>query len=87
MANKLLNEEKLPPQKHINVMLGIGEQALEASVDSKWRMTTWKALHPKQPDERETAHWIWVEGSLDEIIQALITHDQAEKLKNEAVAA
>lgn len=28
-----------------------------------------------------------MEGSLDEIIQALITHDQAEKLKNEAVAA
>ena len=28
-----------------------------------------------------------MEGNLDEIIQALITHDQAEKLKNEAVAA
>jgi peptide chain release factor 1 len=28
-----------------------------------------------------------MEGALDEIIQALITHDQAEKLKNEAVAA
>ncbi|MDQ6653145.1 MAG: peptide chain release factor 1 [Acidobacteriota bacterium] len=28
-----------------------------------------------------------MEGSLDEIIQALITHDQAEKLKNEALAA
>jgi peptide chain release factor 1 len=28
-----------------------------------------------------------MEGNLDEIIQALITHDQAEKLKKEAVAA
>ena len=28
-----------------------------------------------------------MEGGLDEFIQALITHDQAEKLKNEAVAA
>jgi peptide chain release factor 1 len=28
-----------------------------------------------------------MEGNLDEIIQALITHDQAEKLKHEAVAA
>jgi peptide chain release factor 1 len=28
-----------------------------------------------------------MDGALDEIIQALITHDQAEKLKNEAVAA
>jgi peptide chain release factor 1 len=28
-----------------------------------------------------------MEGALDEIIQALITHDQQEKLKNEAVAA
>ena len=28
-----------------------------------------------------------MEGALDEIIQALITHDQAEKLKKEAVAA
>lgn len=28
-----------------------------------------------------------MEGSLDEIIQALITHDQAEKLKNEAAIA
>jgi peptide chain release factor 1 len=28
-----------------------------------------------------------MEGNIDEIIQALITHDQAEKLKNEAVAA
>src|ERR671919_1283181 len=28
-----------------------------------------------------------MEGNLDEIIQALITHDQAEKLKQEAVAA
>jgi peptide chain release factor 1 len=28
-----------------------------------------------------------MEGALDEIIQALITHEQAEKLKNEAVAA
>jgi peptide chain release factor 1 len=28
-----------------------------------------------------------MEGNLDEIIQALITHDQAEKLKNEAIAA
>src|SRR5256714_1682829 len=28
-----------------------------------------------------------MEGNLDEIIQALITHDQAEKLKNDAVAA
>src|SRR5467141_3315572 len=28
-----------------------------------------------------------MEGNLDEIIQALITHDQAEKLKDEAVAA
>src|SRR6266498_906760 len=28
-----------------------------------------------------------MDGNLDEIIQALITHDQAEKLKNEAVAA
>jgi len=28
-----------------------------------------------------------MEGALDEIIQALITHDQAEKLKNEALAS
>ncbi len=28
-----------------------------------------------------------MEGNIDEIIQALITHDQAQKLKNEAVAA
>jgi len=28
-----------------------------------------------------------MEGNLDEIIQALITHDQAERLKSEAVAA
>jgi peptide chain release factor 1 len=28
-----------------------------------------------------------MEGNLDEIIQALITHDQAEKLKKEAIAA
>lgn len=28
-----------------------------------------------------------MEGNIDEIIQALITHEQAEKLKNEAVAA
>ncbi len=28
-----------------------------------------------------------MEGALDEIIQALVTHEQAEKLKNEAVAA
>jgi peptide chain release factor 1 len=28
-----------------------------------------------------------MEGSLDEIIQALITHDQAERLKSEAIAA
>ena len=28
-----------------------------------------------------------MEGGLDEFIQALITHDQAEKLKNEAIAA
>ncbi len=28
-----------------------------------------------------------MEGALDEFIQALITHDQAEKLKRETVAA
>jgi protein subunit release factor A len=28
-----------------------------------------------------------MEGNLDDFIQALITHYQAEKLKNEAVAA
>jgi hypothetical protein len=28
-----------------------------------------------------------MEGALDEIIQALITHDQAEKLNNEALAS
>jgi protein subunit release factor A len=28
-----------------------------------------------------------MEGALDDIIQALVTHEQAEKLKNEAVAA
>jgi protein subunit release factor A len=27
-----------------------------------------------------------MEGALDEIIQALITHEQAEKLKNETAA-
>ncbi len=82
--------QKLEEQKQHDAVAS-ERRSMVGSGDRSEKIRTYNFKENRVTDHRIglTIHQLdlVMEGGLDEIIQALITHDQAEKLKNEAVAA
>jgi hypothetical protein len=60
------------PQRVADVARGVGPQQTDDTVTGCWNLYTWKAIEPgfKLPDPKDyaaSAHWIWNEGSPEDI--------------------